>query len=296
MRLVTRGDMDGLTAAVLITTMEDIDSIELIHPQDITDGKFNITEHDIMANLPYHPKCAVWFDHHQLTDSNKKPPENFKGRHALEPSVARVIYDYYSSEKLSTYELLVDETDRFDSAQLAIEEVIYPLDYILLGFTIDGRTGIGDFKDYFINLIGYLKTMTIDEVLTQPEVEERVNLMREQNELFLDMLKKHSILDGNVVITDFRPLETVPVGNRFLVYTVLPEANVSVRLQWGPGRAFVVTTIGHSIFNRTSRANCGEVCSKFGGGGHKGAGAVPLKKEHAETQIAEIIQMLKDAG
>ncbi len=296
MRLVTRGDLDGLTSAVLISTMEDVDSVELVHPQDITDKKFEIAEGDIMANLPYHPKCAIWFDHHQLTENNEKPPEGFKGKHALAESVARVIYDYYSSEKLKKFEALVSETDRFDSAQLSMEDVTDPKDIILLGFTIDSRTGIGKFKDYFMDLVSKLKTMPIDEVLAQPEVAGRIKLMKETNSAFLEMLKKHSHMDGNVVITDYRLAEKVPVGNRFLVYTLFPKATVSIRLQWGPNKEFVAATLGHSIFNRTSRANCGEICGKFGGGGHKGAGAVPLKADTADKNIAEIVQILKDAG
>jgi len=296
MRLVTRGDLDGLTSAVLITIMEDVDAIELIHPQEITDKKFDIRENDIMANLPYHPNCAIWFDHHQLTESNEEPPENYKGKHAIEPSVARVIYDYYSSDKLKKFEKLVTETDRFDSAQLSMEDVTDPKGEILLGFTIDGRTGIGKFEDYFMNLVGWLREMTVDEVLQQPEVAERINLMKKSNTAFLEILKESSVMDGNVVITDFRPVEKVPVGNRFLVYTLFPEANVSLRLQWGPNREFIATTLGHSIFNRTSKANCGEICSKFGGGGHKGAGAVPLQTDSADQKVAEIVGMLKDAG
>lgn len=296
MRLVTRGDLDGLTSAVLISIMEDIDSIELIHPQDITDRKFEIRENDIMANLPYHPKCSMWFDHHQFTESNEKPPEDFKGRYALEPSVARVIYDHYLSDRLKKFETLVNETDRFDSAQLSIEDVTDPKGIILLGFTIDGRSGIGKFEDYFRNLVGSLQTMSIDEVLTQPKVADRIRLMKEHNSFFLNMIREHSYVDGNVVITDFRSLEKVPVGNRFLVYTLFPDVNVSVRLQWGPNREFVAATLGHSIFNRTSRANCGVICSKFGGGGHKGAGAVPLKTDDAEEKIAGIVRILKDTG
>ena len=282
MRLVTRGDLDGLTSTVLITMMEDVDAIELIHPQDITDNKFDIQENDIIANLPYHPNCAIWFDHHQLTENNEEPPENFKGKHAIEPSVARVIYDYYSSDKLKKFEKLVTETDRFDSAQLSMEDVTDPKGEILLGFTIDGRTGIGKFKDYFMNLVDWLKEMTVDEVLQRPEVAERINLMKKSNAAFLEILKENSVMDENVVITDLRSVDKVPVGNRFFVYTLFPEANVSVRLQWGPNREFVATTLGHSIFNRTSRANCGEICGTFGGGGHKGAGAVPSKCDSAD--------------
>jgi hypothetical protein len=293
MRLVTRGDFDCVVSAVLITTMEDIDSIELIHPQDITDKRFEITTNDIIANLPYHPQCAVWFDHHELTESNEKPPEAFKGRHSLAPSVARVIYEYYSSDKLKKYEHLIDETDRFDSAHLEIGDVTDPKGEILLGFTIDSRTGIGDFKIYFKKLVEWVKTMSVEQVLAQPEVEERVNLLRVNNEAFLKELKEHSRKDDNVLITDFRSVEKIPIGNRFLVYTLFPETNVSVRIQWGPEKKFVAVTLGHNIFNRTSRANCGQICSDFGGGGHRGAGACPLSPDLADDQIAEIVRRLK---
>ena len=296
MRLVTRGDLDGVTSAVLLTTMERIDSIELIHAQDITDKKFEITGNDIMANLPYSHKCAMWFDHHELTKSNERPPENFRGSHAIAPSVSRVIYNYYSSDELKKYEHLVMETDRFDSAQLKMEDVTDPKGIILLGFTIDSRSGIGRFKEYFMLLVKWLKSISIEEILSQPIVAKRVKLLKENNVTFLNVLKKNSIQDGNVVITDFRSLDKVPIGNRFLIYTLFPDANVSVRIQRGPENKFVAVTLGHNIFNRTSRSNCGQICSEFGGGGHKGAAACPLKPEKADQQIAEIIQKLKREG
>lgn len=292
MRLVTRGDLDGLTATVLITTMEDVDDLELIHPQDITDRKFSIMEGDIMANLPYHPSCSMWFDHHELTDSNTKPPEKFVGRHAIAPSVARVIYDYYNSDKLKRYDHLVAETDRMDSAQLSMEDILNPKDEILLGFTIDPRTGIGKFKEYFWSLSEWIKVRTIRDILREPEVAERVRIYKENNETFLEELKAHSKAYGNVIITDFRPMERPPIGNRFLIYTLYPECNVSVRLQWGPQKKYVAATIGHSIFNRTCTVNIGHLCSDYGGGGHKGAGACILDPNMADVHVDEIVRIL----
>jgi hypothetical protein len=293
MRLVTRGDLDGVTSAVLLSTMEKIDSIELIHPQDITDKKFEITGNDIMANLPYFPGCAMWFDHHELTESNEEPPLYFKGSHRIAPSVSRVIYDYYSSDKLKKYEHLVMETDRFDSAHLTKEDITEPKGVILLGFTIDARSSIGRFKEYFVNLVEWLKSMPVEDVLSKPAVVERVKLLKENSITFLNVLKQNSKQDGNVVITDFRSIDKVPIGNRFLVYTLFPDTNVSVRIQWGPEKKFVAVTLGHNIFNRTSRANCGQICSDFGGGGHKGAAACIIKSEKADQQVAEIIKRLK---
>lgn len=296
MRLVTRGDLDGVTSAVLLTTMEAVDAIELIHPQDITDGRFAIGPNDIMANLPYHPAAALWFDHHELTGSNRTPPENYRGRYRLAPSAARVIYEHYGAPELLRFAALVDETDRFDSAHLSREEVLNPQGAVLLGFTVDSRTGFSRFKEYFLQLVDWLKVLSLPDVLRQPEVQQRVAFMRENDLRFLQALRAHSRREGNVVVTDFRSLEQPPVGNRFLVYTLFPETNVSVRLQWGPGRASVAATLGHNIFNRTSRSDCGAICSDFGGGGHRGAAACLLDAAVADAQAAQIVARLRRGG
>jgi len=294
MRLVTRGDMDGLVSALLITTMESVDSVELIHPQDITDDKFEVRAGDILSNLPYHPACSLWFDHHEITDSNRKPPAVFKGKHAIMPSVARVVYEYYGPGKLSQYEPLVSETDRFDSAELTIEDISDPRGAILLGFAIDPRTGFGIDKGLFVKLMELLRTSDIDDVLKNPEMSRRIDLYRENDFRFLQVLNDNTRIDGNVIITDFRNLSTVPVGNRFLIYTLFPECNVSVRVQWGPGKEFVAATVGHSILNRTCKTNIGKLCSEFGGGGHKGAGACTLETGSADAKLKELVQKLKE--
>lgn len=293
MRLVTRGDLDGLTSAVFITEVEPIDSIELIHPQDLTDKRFEVKNGDILANVPYHPNCYRWFDHHVLTESNLQPPAEFEGLYRQAPSTARVIYDYYKSPKLERFKELLEETDRMDSATLTLEDVLDPKGYILLGYTIDPRTGLGSFKDFFMELIDALKTKSVDKILELPEVKRRIEAMRREWIDFKKVTQECSRLDGNVIVTDFRGLERIPIGNRFLVYTLFPQGNVSVRVHWGPQKQWVSAVVGHSIFNRTNKVNVGHLMSDFGGGGHFGAGATPLKLETAEADIAEMIRRLK---
>ena len=211
MRLVTRGDLDGLTCAVLITSCEDVREVLLIHPQDVTDKRVEIGPDDILANLPYHPRCGKWFDHHLLTDSNERPPERFDGRYGLAPSAARVAYEYYSPARpdLKRFEPLLAETDRLDAAQLNLEDVLDPQGYVLLGLTLDPRTGLGAYQDYFLLLLEALKTRPLEEVLALPEVRARAERMKAQDTRFREATLRHSRLDGNVVVTDFRPLETV---------------------------------------------------------------------------------------
>lgn len=298
MRLVTRGDLDGLTCAVLITTCEEIDEIVLIHPQDITDGRFAVTDEDIMANLPFAPGCAMWFDHHILTDNNEFPQDKFEGRYALAPSAARVVYEHYVGlhPELQKYEHLLAETDRLDSAQLNIDDVLDPKGYILLGLTLDPRSGLGAYREYFLNLVGALQSQGMEEVLALPAVKERKDKLAEQDAHFREITLATSRLDGNVVFTDFRDVDPLPIGNRFIVYTLFPQANVSLRVHWGPSRQHVAAAVGHSIFNRTSRTSVGLLMARYNGGGHKGAGTCLLPAAEADVKIAEIIAILKKDG
>lgn len=301
MRLVTRGDLDGLTSTVIITIKEQIDDLLLVHPQDITDKRIEITANDVLVNLPYDPRCGMWFDHHLLTDSNEKPPAEFKGRHRIAPSAARLVYEYYLEQSpddpdLLRLDRLVDETDRLDAALLTPDDVENPRDYILLGYTIDSRTGLGSFDEYFRKLAEWLKRMPIRDVLQQPEVRERTERIRGEAASFKQLLSRNSFQLHNVVVTDLREVERLPAGNRFLVYSLFPDANVSLRVHWGPRHDTVIAAVGHSIFNRTCNTSVGELMSRYGGGGHRGAGTCVLPLDKAADAIDEILFELQANG
>src|SRR5512140_3415359 len=300
MRLITRGDLDGLTCSVFITSVERIDAIELVHPQELTDGRFEVRDGDVLANLPYDPRCSMWFDHHELVDANPKPAAAFQGRYGLAPSTARLVHDYYVEKRgpkvFERYGELLAGTDRLASANLTLQDVLNPQRVILLGFTIDSRTGLGSFRDYFLFLGMALRSMPLDEVLKAPQVVERVARMKAEDETFRKALVACSRLEANVVITDFRGLSEIPVGNRFLVYTLFPEATVSVRLQWGPRREVVMATVGHNIFERSSWSDIGFTMSAFGGGGHRGAGSCPLPADDGDATLRLLVAELKRQG
>jgi hypothetical protein len=297
-RLVTRPDLDGLTCAVLLSRCETIDSVELVQPQDVTDRRVAIGPADVLANLPYHPSCGMWFDNHLLTDPKAMPPTGFRGRYGKAPSAARLVYEHYVPGRpdLARYETLLAETDRLDSAQLTLEDVVAPSGYILVGLTLDARTGLGGPREYFDLLLPAVRERPMEEVVALPEVRERAARIRQQDQAFREAVLAHSRVDANVVVTDFRPLDAIPVGNRFLVFTLFPRATVAVRVQWGAGRQKVAVSTGRSIFNRTSRANLGVLMSLYGGGGHAGAGACTLPPETADARIVDIVSTLKRNG
>jgi uncharacterized protein YndB with AHSA1/START domain len=295
MRLVTYGTMDGLALAVLITEVEPIDSIDLIHPQAITDRRFNVQEGDILANVPYHESCAKWFDHHEATRTYSEPPAEFEGRYGLARSCARLVYDYYlpDNPQIRRFEELIYETDRFASADLSIEEVLDPERYILIGFTVDPRSGLSGQRDYFRKMVEWMRGHSVDDVLELNEVKQRTEEFLQAREAFLDVMGTHSRLVGNVIFTDLRDVEKIPAGDRFSIYTLFPEANVSLRVERGAMSGLVVARAGHSIFNRTCPVHLGSLMAQYGGGGQKGTAATPLSPEYADKAISEILEELQ---
>jgi hypothetical protein len=295
MRLVTRPDLDGLTCAVLLSRCESIDSIELVQPQQIADREVAIEGNDILANLPYHPSCGMWFDNHLLTDSRSIPPQGFRGRYGQAPSAARLVYEHYVPEHpdLARHEELVRETDRLDSAQLELSDVLTPRGHVLLGFTLDPKSGLGEVREYFMELWPALVEKPIGQVLELPSVRERVKKLREQDQRFREVAIAHSHLEGKVIITDFREVDPAPVGNRFLIYTLYPEATVSLRMQPATRPDRVSVSAGRSIFNRASRVNIGVLMSLYGGGGQAGAGACVIPSATADEKVREIVAALQ---
>ncbi len=303
MRLITRSDFDGLVCAVLLKEVEYIESVEFAHPKDVQDGKIEITSNDILTNLPYVPGCGMWFDHHSSEADRIEPGVQFKGSYVLAPSAARTIYDHYKSDEHKKYDELVKVVDKSDAAQLTMDEVENPKGWILLSYIMDPRTGLGKYHDYEISnrqlmykMIDLIPKKTAEEILELPDISSRVERYFEHTGKFEVLLKKHSRLEKNLVITDLRGIKDVPAGNRFLIYTLFPEANISIRIFDGKKDEFVVVALGHSIFKRTSKTDIGMLAAKYGGGGHRGSGTCQLAIDIAGEKIKEIIDQIVQDG
>ncbi len=299
MHIITRGDFDGMVSSVLLTTVENIRKIKFAHPKDAQDGLVEATEDDIVVNIPFIKGCGLWFDHH-VSEEEKIPEQGeFEGRFEMAPSAARVIYNYYvekdpeNKKKLEPFEEFLVAADKLDSANLTVEEVSSPTGWILLGLTIDPRSGLGpQFRQYFRWLVEYIKEVPLAKVMEHPEVQKRTDRVFKEHREFKDTLAGYTHVEDKVIVVDFRGLKEKPVGNRFLVYTMYPDANVEMRLFDGHKGA-VVVAVGHSIFNRTCNVNVGDLLKKYGGGGHTGAGTCQLSHEDAEEKVKEILEILK---
>lgn len=293
MRLLTRPDLDGLTCAVLLSRVESIEEVIFVEPHPLQSGQLEVRPTDIVANLPYHPSCGMWFDHHA---SNALPEgTRFNGAFHVDPSAARTVYNYYQGRNMADLEELLIATDKVDSAQLTLEDVLRPQGYVLLAMTLDPRTNLDPEGDlYYRQLFEWMKTDTLQELLNRPAVRWRVEKILAEQAAFEQAIREHSSVEGNVLITDFRGLDPQPVGSRFLVYAVFPQCNTSLKLY--PARQDarrVGMSVGHSIWDRTQPVSAGALCARYGGGGHVGAGSCVVAADQADRIKAEMLGILQ---
>ncbi|NIM15763.1 MAG: exopolyphosphatase [Candidatus Aminicenantes bacterium] len=306
MRLLTRSDFDGLVCAVLLSDAGVVDSYKFVHPKDIQDGKVDVDENDVLANVPYVPGCGLWFDHHSSEWERLRLYEEFKykGRSENAPSCARVIYNYYGGEKRFAgikASGLLEVVDKSNTAQLTREEIMYPGGWILLSFIMDPRTGLGRFKDYRISnyhlmeeLIQYCRTMPVGKILEVTDVKERVNRYYEQEKAYEEMIKQNSTVYGNVLVINLLDVEPILSGNRFKEYVLFPDQNISIRIMWGYRKQNIVFTCGYSILNRTAKMDVGSLMLKYGGGGHRSVGTCQVSIDRWEQIRNELVEALRE--
>lgn len=305
MRLVTRSDFDGLVCAMILRECDLIEEIKFVHPKDVQDGKIELSGNDITTNLPYDSRVYMCFDHHESELTRNADMKNNTNWHidGYAKSAARVVYNYYIE---AGYDLggisdeIMTAVDKGDSADFTREEILDPKDWVLMNFLMDARTGLGRFHNFRISnydlmmeLIGYCVNHNIKDVLELPDVKERVDLYMEQAELFKQQLKDISHMDGKVVVVDQKAAgDIIYAGNRFMIYAMYPEAEISVHVAWGFKKQNTAVMIGKSIINKASNFNIGDLCLEYGGGGHANAGTCQIDNDKIDELLPEIIRKL----
>ena len=307
-RLLTRSDMDGLVCAVLLKEMGMLGEIVFHHPKDVQDGKVAVTERDILTNLPYVAGCGLCFDHHAsegVRNSGRSTPN-----YILKPeakSAARVVYDHYGGKARfpRVSDAMMEAVDKADSAGFSRQDVLNPQGWELLSFLMDARTGLGRFRDFRVSnyqlmmmLIDCCRDLSIEEILALPDVKERVDLFFAQHELFRAQLARVAEVHDNLVVLDLRDEPIIYAGNRFVVYAMYPQCDISMHVMWGREKMNTVYTVGKSIFDRGNKVMVGELMLSHGGGGHDAAGTCQGSNETAEAMklglIEQIVRLSRD--
>ena len=297
-RLVTRSDFDGLVCAVLLNELDMIDEIKFVHPKDMQDGKIEITERDITTNLPFVPGAGLVFDHH-LSETIRNTGE--KTNYIINPnapSAARVVYDYCGGKKAfpGISDDMMEAVDKADSAQYSRDDILHPEGWVLLNYLMDARTGLGRFREFrvsnytlMMDLIKYCRDHSIDEILQLPDVKERVDLYLDHAEKAKEQILRCTTLHKNLAVLDLRHDDTIFATNRFMIYALFPQTNISIHVMWGVQKQNTVFATGKSILDRSSKTNVGELMLKYGGGGHHAAGTCQVANDQAPVVLKELI-------
>jgi nanoRNase/pAp phosphatase (c-di-AMP/oligoRNAs hydrolase) len=305
-RLVTRSDFDGLVCAMLLRELDLIDEIKFVHPKDMQDGVVPMSVHDIVTNLPYVEGCHLVFDHH-ASEISRRGGQSYSN-HVIDPaapSAARVVYNYYGGARAFPRigSDIMAAVDQADTAQYTRDEILNPRDWVLLNFLMDSRTGLGRFREFRVSnydlmmqLIEQCREHQIHEVLALPDVKERVDVYVAHKDLFVAQLRRCTSVHGKLALIDLREEEVIYAGNRFMVYALFPECDLSVHVMWGVRKQNTVFAIGKSILDRGSPVDVGSVCLSYGGGGHRAAGTCQIANDRAETVMAELIATLTRAS
>ena len=304
-RLVTRSDFDGLVCAVLLNEMDLIDEIKFVHPKDMQDGKVEVSDRDITTNLPFVPGVHLAFDHHAsetIRNTGERPNHII---HPDVPSAARVVFDHYGGAGRfpARFHDMMEAVDKGDSAQFSHEEIMEPQDWVLLNFLMDSRTGLGRFREFrvsnyqlMMDLIQYCRNHDIDEILQLPDVVERVDLYFEHTARAREQIERCSQVHGNLLVLDLREEETIFAVNRFMVYAMFPQTNISIHVLWGVQKQNTVFATGKSILNRSSKTNIGELMLAYGGGGHENAGTCQVDNDRAALVLQELVTRIRHDG
>lgn len=307
-RLITRSDMDGLVCGVILKELGLVKDIVFVHPKDMQDGLIEVGPDDIATNLPYVEGLYLCFDHHasEIERVGGKAPNHIIDPTA--PSAARVVFNYFdgrSNPQLQNIdEAMMEAVDKADSAAFSREDILHPEGWELLSFLMDARTGLGRFREFSISnyqlmmkLIDYCREHhSIEEILNLPDVKERVDLYKEHQLKAREQLERCAKVNENVVVLDLRKEETIWASNRFIIYALFPQCNVSVHVLWGKNQQNTVFAVGKSILNRTSNTHIGKLMLELGGGGHENAGTCQIDNDRAEQVKQTLTERLAADG
>ncbi|MBG03040.1 MAG: exopolyphosphatase [Rhodospirillaceae bacterium] len=296
-RLITRPDFDGVVSGALLQEREMIGDVVFAEPNEMQAGPIPVSDNDITANLPYNEDVRLCFDHH-LSESERVGERDNLVIDTDAPSAARVIFDHFGGKEgfpLFPIELM-SAVDKADSADYSEEEILAPADWTLINFVADPRTGLSRFGHFditndqlMIDLMTYCRRHEPAEILEIPDVEERVHLFLEHGEYAELQIRKNARVEGSTIIVYHRDEETIYACNRFMVYALYPQCNLSIHVNPMEDKERVEIAMGKSIIDRSSTVNVGSLMLKYGGGGHQAVGTCRVSRDEADTVLSELI-------
>lgn len=256
------------------------------------------------------PKVTWWFDHHLSAFMSAEDEAHFRKGQEDGSETMRKFFDPTYTSCTGWIAHIASTKFGMDISPLA--ELIYWAD-IVDGAKYESATAAVEMaapamkltmviesapeSSLIHRIIPLLTSMSLEEVLSQPFIQERLGPLLAAHRASIELIRERSHLERSVITFDITDQPTEGY-NKFIPYYLHPEGTYNVGLSKSTFRTKI--SVGTNPWTKkpvSELANLAEICERYGGGGHARVGAIsfPVEKEDdARAAAAEIVRELRD--
>lgn len=195
-RIIADSDLDGLCAAAVLKSYNPDAEVIFSHAALVRSGKIDdlITKSTAMVDLPFHPNCGWYLDHHQTNRPTNEEEKNFIASGGIcnweaSPSAARVAYDLLSqSIDLSHLEEIMPIVDALDSGKISLEEFLADSPVLQLSRTLSLRE-----EEYMQKVLElFASKKSISDILSDEDVSKHISRVANQRKQIEDYISNNT--------------------------------------------------------------------------------------------------------
>jgi hypothetical protein len=247
------------------------------------------------------PRMRWWFDHHPTAFQPESLREVFERDHLptwyFDPHsascaglIARTLQGTYGWELPPHLVDAVTWADRIDAAKFPSAEsavaLVEPAQR-LAAWLAHGRSTL-DTARY----VEWLSHASLAEVAERPEVAPQLAQVAAERERELEAVKKLGVWHGDVIVFD----RFDDVGARspgFLGYLLFPKCLYAISATSTP--TSIKISVGMNPWTTQERRHdIGELCARYGGGGHAVVGGVTLRADELARARQTLADLVRD--
>ena len=195
-RIIADSDLDGLCAAAVLKSYNPDAEVIFSHAALVRSGKIDdlITKSTAMVDLPFHPNCGWYLDHHQTNRPTNEEEKDFIASGGIcnweaSPSAARVAYDLLSqSIDLSHLEEIMPIVDALDSGKISLEEFLADSPVLQLSRTLSLRE-----EEYMQKVLElFASKKSISAILSDEDVSKHISRVANQRKQIEDYISNNT--------------------------------------------------------------------------------------------------------
>ena len=203
-RIIADSDLDGLCAAAVLKAANPGAEVRFAHAALVRSGSLDhlIDRSTAMVDLPFHPQCGWYLDHHQTNRPSPSEEALFVEAGGTchweaTPSAARLAFDVLSPYiDLSHLEEIMPVVDALDSGQITREEFLDDGPILQLARSLSMRE-----SEHMHHVLGmFSKGATLAEVLHDSAISKHIARAKEERVLAQAVVEQHTKIVDRLAI------------------------------------------------------------------------------------------------